>query len=84
MSNCTHKHDKAFSWLPTTLIHNDHDHDCGCFKCYLSNIVTATKIEFVWMIELILLFTVFNSESNKLKNYFLCNSYKPRSPPTYI
>ena len=84
MSNCTHKHDKTFSWLPTTLIHNDHDHDCGCVKCYLSDIANTTKIEFVWIIEYILLFTVFNSESNRLKNFILFNSTRPRSPPEFI
>ncbi len=84
MSNCTHKHDKAFSWLPTTLTHNHDDHDCACVKCYLSDIVSTSKIEFVWVIEYILLFILFNSESNRLKDYFLCSSSKPRSPPAYI
>jgi len=50
MGNCTHQHKKSFSWLPTTLTHNHDDHDCGCVKCYLSDIVSTTKIEFVWII----------------------------------
>ena len=25
MSNCSHQHKKNFSWLPKTLIHDDHD-----------------------------------------------------------
>ncbi len=44
MSNCTHKHDKAFSWLPTTLIHNEHKHECSCVKCYLSEIDFGVKL----------------------------------------
>ena len=84
MGNCTHQHKKSFSWLPTTLTHNHDDHDCGCVKCYLSSIVSTTKIEFVWIIEYILLFTVFNSESNRFKNFILLNSTRPRSPPEFI
>ena len=84
MGNCTHQHKKSFSWLPTTLTHNHDDHDCGCVKCYLSSIVSTTKIEFVWIIEYILLFTVFNSESNLFKNFILLNSTRPRSPPEFI
>ena len=84
MGKCTHQHKKSFSWLPTTLTHNHDDHDCGCVKCYLSSIVSTTKIEFVWIIEYILLFTVFNSESNLFKNFILLNSTRPRSPPEFI
>ena len=85
MGNCIHhQHKKSFSWLPTTLTHNHDDHDCGCVKCYLSSIVSTTKIEFVWIIEYILLFTVFNSESNLFKNFILLNSTRPRSPPEFI
>ena len=84
MGNCTHQHKKSFSWLPTTLTHNHDDHDCGCVKCYLSDIVSTTKIEFVWIIEYILLFTVFNSESNRFKSFILLNSTRPRSPPEFI
>ena len=84
MGNCTHQHKKSFSWLPTALTHNHDDHDCGCVKCYLSSIVSTTKIEFVWIIEYILLFTVFNSESNLFKNFILLNSTRPRSPPEFI
>ena len=84
MGNCTHQHKKSFSWLPTTLTHNHDDHDCGCVKCYLSDIVSTSKIEFIWVIEYILLFILFNSESNRLQNYFLCSSIRPRSPPAYI
>lgn len=84
MGNCTHQHKKSFSWLPTTLTHNHDDHDCACVKCYLSDIVSTSKIEFVWVIEYILLFILFNSESNRLKDYSLCSSSRPRSPPAYI
>ena len=84
MGKCTHQHKKSFSWLPTTLTHNHDDHDCGCVKCYLSSIVSTTKIEFVWIIEYILLFTVFNSESNRFKNFISLNSTRPRSPPEFI
>ena len=85
MGNCIHhQHKKSFSWLPTTLTHNHDDHDCGCVKCYLSSIVSTTKIEFVWIIEYILLFTVFNSESNLFKNFILLNFTRPRSPPEFI
>ena len=84
MANCTHHQHKTFSWLPTAIIHNHDDHDCGCVKCYLSDIVSTAKIEFVWIIEYILLFTVFNSESNRFKNFILLNSTRPRSPPEFI
>ena len=84
MGNCTHQHKKSFSWLPTALTHNHDDHDCGCVKCYLSDIVSTSKIKFVWVIEYVLVFINFNSESNRLKDYFLCSSSRPRSPPAYI
>ena len=84
MGKCTHQHKKSFSWLPTSITHNHHDHDCGCVKCYLSDIVSTAKIEFVWIIEYILLFTVFNSESNRLRDFILLNSTRPRSPPEFI
>ena len=84
MSNCSHQNKENFHWLPKTLIHDDHDHDCACVKCYLTDVVSIAKIEFVWIIEYILLFTVLNSESNRLKDYFLCSSSRPRSPPAYI
>ena len=83
MSNCTHSHEKAFSWLPTTLIHNEHKHECSCIKCYLSDIVATAKIEFVWMSEYIALFTIFEAESDKLKKYSFCSSFTTRSPPLY-
>ena len=84
MGNCTHHHKKTFSWLPKSLTHNHDDHDCDCVKCYLNNIVSTSKTAFVWIIEYILLFTVFNSESNQPEDYILCSSTKPRSPPKYI
>ena len=83
MSSCTHTHHKITTWLPSALVHDEHNHDCGCFKCYLSDIVSASKIEFVWIIEYIALFLVFESESKKLKTYFLCSSLTTRSPPLY-
>ena len=83
MSSCTHTHHRTTSWLPSALVHDEHNHNCGCFKCYLSDIVSASKIEFVWMIEYIPLFLVFKSESKKLKTYFLCSSLTTRSPPLY-
>jgi hypothetical protein len=84
MSNCSHQHKENFHWLPKTLIHDDLDHYCACVKCYLTDIVSIAKIEFVWIIEYILLLTVLNSESNRLEDYFLYRSSRPRSPPTYI
>ena len=67
--------------LPTTLKHDEHDHHCGCVKCYLTNVVSVTKIELVWLIEYISIFTIFNSESDKLKPYFFKNYFTSRSPP---
>ena len=84
MENCNHQHKKNFSWLPSTLTHNHDDHDCACIKCYLSDIVSTSKIKFVWVIEYVLVFINFNSESNRLKDYSLCSSFRPRSPPAYI
>jgi hypothetical protein len=84
MGKCTHQHKKIFSWFPKSLIHNHDDHDCDCVKCYLNNIVSTSKTAFVWIIDYILLFTIFNSESNQLEDYILCSSTKPRSPPKYI
>ena len=87
MNNCSHTHNHIHknnsSWLPTTFLHNAHNHDCRCVKCYLSAIVTVSKIEFVWMIDYILLFIAFNCESNKLKINLLCRAFSTRSPPSY-
>ena len=87
MSNCSHTHNhihkKDSSWFPTTFIHDLHNHDCRCVKCYLSDIATVSKIEFVWVIDYILLFIVFNSESNKLKTNLFCRAFSTRSPPSY-
>ena len=67
--------------LPTTLKHGEHDHQCGCVKCYFTNVVSVTKIELVWLIEYISVFTIFNSESDKLKLYFFKDYFTSRSPP---
>ena len=67
--------------LPTTLKHDEHDHHCGCVKCYLTNVVSVTKIELVWLIEYILVYTTLNSESDKLKLYFYKDYFTLRSPP---
>ena len=67
--------------LPTTLKHDEHDHHCGCVKCYLTNVVSVAKIELVWLIEYILVFTIFNSESSNIKSYFFKDSFTTRSPP---
>ena len=87
MSNCSHTHNhihkKDSSWFPITFIHDAHNHDCRCVKCYLSDIVTVSKIEFVWVIDYILLFIIFNSESNKLKKDHFCRAFSTRSPPSY-
>ncbi len=87
MSNCSHTHNhihkRDFFWLPITLTHNEHDLNCGCVKCYLSDITTASKIEFVWMIDYILSFIIFNSESKKLKTYLFSRHFTTRSPPIY-
>ncbi len=81
MSNCTHNHREDVHLFPTTFTHDEHDHNCGCVKCYLNDIVNAVKIDFVWLIEYHLLFIFFNSTSNELKSYNLSNSFSPRSPP---
>ena len=83
MSDCRHRHQRKFSLLPSIFIHDEYNHDCGCVKCYLSDIVSAAKIEFVWMIEYVLLFITFNSESNKIRTEFFYSSFCPRSPPLY-
>ena len=83
MSNCNHTVNRTFSWLPSALMHDEHDHNCGCFKCYISDIVSASKIEFVWIIEYTSLFAIFESESKIFKTYFLCSSLTTRSPPLY-
>ena len=83
MGKCTHQHKKSFSWLPTTLTHNHDDHDCGCVKCYLTDIVSIAKIQFVWMIEYEALYKIFVSESKRLKTYLFCSSFTTRSPPLY-
>lgn len=83
MSNCTHTHKKHIHLFPTTFVHDDHDHNCGCVKCYLNDIVNAVKIDFVWLIEYNLLFVFFNSECYQIKDQNLHNFFSPRSPPLY-
>ena len=83
MSNCTHTHKKHIHLFPTTITHDDHDHNCGCVKCYLNDIVNAVRIDFVWLIEYHLLFIFSNSEYNQIRYYILYNSFSPRSPPLY-
>ena len=83
MSNCTHNHREDIHLFPTTFTHDEHDHNCGCVKCYLNDIVNTVKIDFVWLIEYHLLFIFFNSISHELKSYNLSNSFSPRSPPKH-
>ena len=83
MSNCTHNHREDIHLFPTTFTHDEHDHHCGCVKCYLNDIVNTVKIDFVWLIEYHLLFIFFNPVSNELKSYNLSNSFSPRSPPKH-
>ena len=84
MSSCTHKREKPFFWVPKTLIHNEHNHDCGCLKCYINNIISATKTEFIFLIDNIVLLKIFNSEPKKLKKYIISSSFTTRSPPSFI
>ncbi len=72
---------KSLLKLPTSLHHDEHDHSCGCVKCYFNNIISIVKIEFVWTIEYILSFTIFNSETIRLDPFDLNVTYSPRSPP---
>lgn len=72
---------KSLLKFPTTLHHDEHDHCCGCVKCYFNNIINIVKIEYVWMIEYISSAIVFNSEASKLDPLNLKTTYSPRSPP---
>jgi len=73
---------KKDSYLfPTSIQHDSHDHDCGCVKCYFSKITLGPKIEFVWIIEYFLTFTIQNSYINNLRPSRRFSSSYPRSPP---
>ena len=69
--------------LPSTLIHDEHDHHCGCVKCYFTNIISIAKTESIWIIEYISSFTIFNSESSKLNIDYFWVASSPRSPPLH-
>ncbi len=69
--------------FPTTLKHDDHNHDCGCVKCYFNNVTFAPKIEFVWIIEYFLIFITDYSYVNNSKKSNLYIISCPRSPPLY-
>ena len=67
--------------LPTTFTHDEHNHECGCVKCYFTAIVNIHRVDLIWIIEYILLLTIFNSQSNKLGSCCPIESISPRSPP---
>ncbi len=73
----------ALHIFPTSIKHDDHDHDCGCVKCHFSKITLTPKIEFVWIIEYFLLFTIQDSYTKYLRAARLFSPSYPRSPPLY-
>ncbi len=73
----------GFDIFPTTFKHDHHDHHCGCVKCYFNKIAVVSKIEFVWIIEYFLFFTILDSYTKNLKPSRLFNLAYPRSPPLY-
>ena len=84
MSEDSHSCNKNFWNFPISFKHNEHDHNCDCVKCYISNVSFFPKNVFVFFIEYIELITFFNPDFNRLKAFDFINSFNPRSPPKSI
>ena len=67
--------------LPTSIFHDDSNHNCGCVKCYFNKITLGRKILFIWLTEYKYTFLVLNAITTRIKPSWCLNSISSRSPP---